>query len=133
MVKAASEGLGLQSLAADLGLTVSLAICTDSSAAVGICRREGIGKVRHLAVGQLWVQELIRSAAVELFKVRGEVNPADLLTKPLVRAVMDGRLRVLGARREAGRAASAPAASAEVNAALAAKASWADLTEEECE
>jgi len=133
VVKAASEGLGLQSLAADLGLSVSLAICTDSSAAVGICRRAGIGKVRHLAVGQLWVQELIRSAAVELFKVRGEVNPADLLTKPLVRAVMDGHLRVLGARREAGRAASAPAASAEVNTALAAKAPWADIVDEEDE
>ena len=53
MVKAASEALGLQSVAEDLGILLRIALCTDSSAAVGICRRAGIGRVGHLAVGQL--------------------------------------------------------------------------------
>merc|ERR1712004_369930 len=55
VVKAAAEGIGLQSLAQDLGLDFSLQLYADSSAAIGICRRTGIGRVRHLAVGQLWV------------------------------------------------------------------------------
>ena len=52
VVKGASEALGLQSLAADLGIVAPVHVKTDSSAAVGICNRTGIGKVRHLATGQ---------------------------------------------------------------------------------
>ena len=59
---------------------------------------------------------------VELYKVKGELNPADLLTKPLGRVVLDGHLDRLRLRREEGRAASAPAASAEVDTSLAAPA-----------
>ena len=57
IVKATAEALGLQSLGADLGLTIGIQVYADSAAAIGICRRSGIGRVRHLAVGQLWVQE----------------------------------------------------------------------------
>ena len=131
VVKAASESLGLQSLAADLGLSVQIALCTDSSAAVGICRRTGIGRVRHLAVGQLWVQDLLREGAVSLFKVQGELNPADLLTKALSRTVLDGHLDRLRVYREDGRAVSAPAASAEVDTRLAVRRSWADIANDE--
>ena len=51
VVKGAAEGLGVQSLAWVMGLQVKLAEHVDSSAAIGICRRSGIGRVRHLAVG----------------------------------------------------------------------------------
>ena len=131
IVKAASESLGLQSLAADLGLDVKIALCTDSSAAIGICRRTGIGRVRHLAVGQLWVQDLIRDKSVSLYKVRGEVNPADLMTKSLARAVLDGHMSRLHVHREYGRAESAPAASAEVDTSLVSRRRWADIAEDE--
>ena len=60
VVKGAAEGLGVQSLALDMGLQVKLAVHADSSAAIAICRRSGIGRARHLAVGQLWVQERFR-------------------------------------------------------------------------
>ena len=79
IVKGTCEGLGLRSIAADLGCTVALEVHADSAAAIGICRRSGIGKVRHLAVGQLWVQERVKTGDVRLFKVRGAVNPADAL------------------------------------------------------
>ena len=138
------KAITLSSGEAELGLELHVSLCTDSSAAVGICRRAGIGRVRHLAVGQLRVQELVRDEAVALYKVKGELNPADLLTKPLGRAALDAHLHHLRARREAGRAASAPAASAEVDTSLAAAAPrvlkdthegarprWADLAEEE--
>ena len=142
-MKAASEALGLQSVAEDLGVKLRIALCTDSSAAVGICRRAGIGRVRHLAAGQLWIQELVRDEVLDLYKVKGELNPADLLTKPLGRAVLDGHLERLRLRRVEGRAASAPAASAEVDTSLAVPAprflretleegrpQWADLSED---
>jgi hypothetical protein len=99
--------------------------------------------VRHLAVGQLWIQELVRDEVVDLYKVRGEENPADLLTKPLGRVVLDGHLGRLQLRRMTGRAESAPAASTDVDTTLAAPAArflredldedrprWADLNEQ---
>ena len=58
-VKGASEALGMQSIASDLGISSNVHVRTDSSAAIGICARTGIGRVRHLATGQLWVQERI--------------------------------------------------------------------------
>eukprot|EP00969_Alexandrium_andersonii_P191800 8470907-Alexandrium_andersonii.AAC.1 len=57
IVKGAAEGVGIASIALDLGFSAGLRVYADSSAAIGICRRAGIGRARHLAVGQLWVQE----------------------------------------------------------------------------
>ena len=57
IVKSTTEALGIQSVGRDVGLSMTLSILTDSAAAVGISKRAGIGRVRHFAVGQLWVQE----------------------------------------------------------------------------
>ena len=70
-------------MAADLGDHLRIHMHTDYSAAMGICRRTGVGRVRHLAVGQLWVQDKVRTGEVRLFKIAGDVNMADALTKPL--------------------------------------------------
>eukprot|EP00969_Alexandrium_andersonii_P212895 9401252-Alexandrium_andersonii.AAC.1 len=66
IVKGAAEGPGLVAIAHDLGFSSSLQVCPYSSAAIGICRRAGVGRVRHLAVGQLWVQERVWSGDLEL-------------------------------------------------------------------
>ena len=108
IVKATAEALGLQSLGADLGLVVSIRAYADSAAAIGICRRSGIGRVRHLAVGQLWVQEKIRSGEVALFKVDGGLNPADVLTKHVARELIDKHIRRMCLSHGGLRAASAP-------------------------
>ena len=83
VVKAAGIALGHQSLMADMGMTARVRVWTDSSAAVGICGRSGLGKLRHVQTHTLWVQERVRSGAIELRKVNGLVNPADLFTKHL--------------------------------------------------
>ena len=43
----ASIALGLQSLASDLGIKLRVEILTDATAAIGICRRRGLGEIRH--------------------------------------------------------------------------------------
>jgi hypothetical protein len=121
VVRGASEGCGLQSLAADLGTALKFSIHADSSAAIGICRRTGIGKVRHLAVSQLWVQERLRAGSFTLHKVAGDSNPADILTKVVARALLDRHLGRMTVLREAGRAASAPLVAAEIDQRLAAR------------
>ena len=65
----------------DLGVSAPLRVWTDSSAALGICSRQGLGKLRHLDTHTLWVQQAVRSRRLELKKVLGEENPADLFTK----------------------------------------------------
>ena len=47
-VKAAGAGLGHQSIMADFSLMVPVRVWTDSSAAIGVSTRSGLGKLRHL-------------------------------------------------------------------------------------
>ena len=110
LVKGTTEALGIQAWGRDLGLEMPVRMHADSEAAIAICRRSGIGRVRHLAVGQLWVQEGLRRGDFELYKVRGDQNPADILTKSVSRDTLDRHLRTLHVRREGGRAESAPRA-----------------------
>ena len=81
VVKASGAALGQQSLFADLGISLQVRVWTDSSAAIGICSRQGLGKLRHIVTQALRIQERVRTKIVILKKDGGEVNPADLLTK----------------------------------------------------
>ena len=108
LVKGTAERLGIQAWGRDLGLEMKIRMNADSAAAIAFCRRSGIGRVRHFAVGQLWVQESLRRGDFELYKVSGNQNPADILTKSLPREALDRHLRTLGLVRAVGRAASAP-------------------------
>ena len=57
IVKGASAALGFRSVALDLGFNLGTEVFSDSAAARGICNRSGLGKVRHVDVQELWVQE----------------------------------------------------------------------------
>ena len=83
VVKAAGIALGQQSLMGDLGIDVRVRVWTDSSAAIGICGCSELGKLRHVQTHTLWVQERVRTGAIELRKYHGDVNPADVFTKHL--------------------------------------------------
>lgn len=83
LVKAACEGLGLQSIARDLGWDLPVRVLVDSSAAKSASSRLGVGRLRHVEVKQFWIQEVVASGRVTLLKIRSEENPADVLTKPL--------------------------------------------------
>ena len=83
LTKVVADGIGLQSMAADLGWSMRLRVCTDSSGAEAIASRKGLGKTRHIEVRYLWVQDLVRDGKVIVRKVDGFDNPADTLTKAL--------------------------------------------------
>ena len=95
-------------MAADLGFQLSVVVSTDAAAAVGICRRRGLGKIRHLATADLWVQDRIKKGDFKLARVPGVANPADILTKHVDRTLLDKHLVTLNLKYEAGRAESAP-------------------------
>ena len=56
-----------------MGIKVRIRVNTDASAAKGIASRRGLGKVRHIEVHQLWVQDKVASGEVEVRKVDGDV------------------------------------------------------------
>ena len=105
--QSAGEGLGLQALCRDLGVELPLRVYSDATAAIGICRRRGLGRVRHLAVADLWIQDRVRSKDFQLIKIAGSENVADLFTKYLHRAEHNKHTNALGLCEEDGRAASA--------------------------
>ena len=102
-VKGGSEGLFLQNLCSDLGISVGVRVHTDSSACKGMCNRDGLGKVRHLDLQYLWLQQAVRSGRISLLKVSGAWNPADLMTKYLGFHDIESKLSRLGMRFEEGR------------------------------
>ena len=53
-----------------------------------ILERQGVGRVRHLDIGALWLQEHQLRRVVELTKVLGTEHPADLMTKHLGRKLV---------------------------------------------
>ena len=109
VVKASGAALGQQSLFADLGIKLQVRVWTDSSAAIGICSRQGLGKLRHLDTHTLWVQQAVRSKRLELKKVLGEENPADLFTKHSIsRDRLEKLVGLFDCQFKGGRAESAP-------------------------
>ena len=104
----ASLGIGLVSLAKDLGITLALDIRTDATAAICVCKRRSLGKIRHLATADLWVQDKLKTKKITLSKIHGPANPADILTKHVDRRVLETHLRTLSMMADHGRAASAP-------------------------
>ena len=83
LVKAAGVGLGFKSMLQDFGYDLGVTAWTDSSAAMGVVGRQGLGRLRHLDTHSLWIQHAVRSKRIVVKKVRGEDNVADLFTKHL--------------------------------------------------
>ena len=81
LTKGAAQTLGLMSLAQDLGIAAGGKLHTDANAALGIIQREGLGKLRHVNVQYLWIQDRIRGGELQACKVPGQNNPADMMTK----------------------------------------------------
>jgi len=109
LVKASGMGLGYRALLRDLGYELPVVVYTDSSAAMGICNRQGLGKLRHLDTHSLWVQQAVRTGRIVVRKVKGTENPADLFTKHIpTHEKIRELVRLFGCRYESGRAAAAP-------------------------
>ena len=77
--KAGQEGLGISNLLEELWVKMHVQLRGDSSANHGIITRQGTGKVKHLSVRQLWLQEQTSLGRVSHIKVPRLQNGADAL------------------------------------------------------
>ena len=80
-VMASSEGLGLRAMMLDFAIDEIPHLFVDASAAIGICQRKGLGKIRHLDTQSLWIQDALREKRLSINKVLGTENPSDAMTK----------------------------------------------------
>ena len=109
VIRGSCQGLGYQALSEDLGIKASPGVWTDSNVAIGICSRQGLGKMWHLDIHILWIQQAARSKIIDFRKVLGEENPADLLTKhSSSQAKLEYLVTLFGCRYNDGRPSSAP-------------------------
>ena len=81
IVTGAAEGLAMQSMMADLGVTTHVRVWTDSNAAKAIASRRGLGKTRHVELRYLWLQDVTTSGRVKMRRIPGEQNQEVDLTK----------------------------------------------------
>ena len=107
MVRGAAAGIGLVNLAADFGRSLRLRLQADATGAIGIARRRGAGRVRHIETGTLWLQRHITAKTIDVTKIDGPKNWADLGTKHLPWADVLKCVLGLGFVFSSGRAKSA--------------------------
>ena len=112
LVETSSRALGLQALARDFGVELSVTVHVDSTACKGVASRRGVGKIRHLHVQVLWVQAAVQEKKINIMKVAGAANSADLGTEHLAQREMLSCMTRAGLRFERGRSAIALQAAA---------------------
>ena len=102
LCKADSEGLAAVNMAAELYTPMSLRLRTDSSAARGIVQRTGCGKVKHLDVKSLWLQESESNGDLVTEKIPRLQNCSDLLTHHFSETEADLHLARMSVERRRG-------------------------------
>ena len=83
-----------------------MTLYADSSAALAIAKRKGAGKLRHIIVSALWIQDVQDREGAQYLKILGTEKPADLMAKYLARDKMDSCLKPIGQYLKQGRAQS---------------------------
>ena len=74
-VKASAEAIGVAQMVGEMGRGITGEVFVDSSAALAVVNRKGNGKLRHVRVGQLWVQQVAEEEDLVYKKVRGTKTP----------------------------------------------------------
>ena len=88
----------------DFGVERGGVVYADSSAALAIAKRKGAGKLRHININCLRIQERQKEKDLVLRLVLGTENPADPMTKHLARQPLDKCMLQLNQDRTSGRA-----------------------------
>ena len=108
ITKGAAQGMGLQSLLQDMGISVEIRLMTDASTGKAIASRRGLGKVRHIATHELWIQDEVLKGRLTIIKLKNILNTSDVLTKYLDKRALDEAIAQLDHHFEEGRSPVAP-------------------------
>ena len=104
------EGKLVQSVLNEIGQTANMRLYCDNTAALAIAERTGLGRLKHLDVRHLWIQDEVAAGRLHVEHIDTGENVADLMTK----VMSVGRFRTL--RRMIGFAeTSSPTAGLELH------------------
>ena len=67
----------------ELGWNYEVKIQVDANATIGTLHRRGLGKLRHVEVEELWLQQEVSKKKVSITKIKGFENTAGIGTKPI--------------------------------------------------
>ena len=108
LTRGSAIALGFQSLLADLGIHLRIRVMTDATSGRAIASRRGLGKVRHIATHELWIQEHVLRGHIELVKIKNTFNSSDVFATHLDRSLMEEAISQLGHKFTGGRSSVAP-------------------------
>ena len=86
----------MSAIAKDIAVLLEIRIKTDASAAKGLASRRGLGKVRHIDVSQLWLQDRVNMGEIVIEKVSTRDNLADALTKHVDSGILAKHMSCVG-------------------------------------
>ena len=95
MVACVSELSGIRACAKDIAIDIGVFVYADASTALGIIKRRGVGKLRHIRTQCLGLQEAHATARMHLEKIGGSRNPSNLLMKHLPEVLMDRHMKYM--------------------------------------
>jgi hypothetical protein len=138
-VRGAALGIQNQNIMKQCDLNLEVQLGCDASAARGMMQKQGGGRVKHIDIKYLWIQQFIRDGKLKVFKVDTTLNTADLGTKFHPANTLKGLIamipisigRGLGPATVAALVLATPADGMEVTATLdgmTLKATWLDVT-----
>ncbi len=80
-----------------MNLKTKLIVKTDSAAAKQSVDKVGLLHVKHMSLRMLFLNDLQRTGCIEVVKIPGQENPADMFTKPLApQQIKDCQMRIPG-------------------------------------
>ncbi|CAK0837226.1 unnamed protein product [Prorocentrum cordatum] len=95
-VELAAEMLYVKELVKFMGFDASLEIECDAPSAIAIASWRGLGRLRHLGVKWLWLQQLVGAGQLKIAKVKGAENPPDVGAKFLGKGALEKCRTMLG-------------------------------------
>ena len=107
VVRCACEAIGVANTIGELGHEAQVRIWTDGAAARGLALRSGSGAVEHMETKYFWLQQKEKNQALRIEKIRGTVNPPNLMTKHLDGKRLVMLCELLNIKRVDGRPSSA--------------------------
>ena len=75
---------------------------------MGMVKRQGLGRVRHLAVADLLIQQKAKDGSAIYEKLPGSENTSDMMTKAVEAEVLERHMKELGFEYREGRHWSTP-------------------------
>ena len=95
---AGSELIYVMGVIRFFGFEVDGWILSDSSGALSLSQRQGVGHQRHTEARYLWIQDHVQRGTFKVGKIPGSLNKADVGTKHVAREDLLRHIRALGLR-----------------------------------